>query len=92
MIGRVGILKQRPLHKLFFALWHIDLFHVQWINPCVVHTGGNGKRCGIEILHLLWIDMMPFCVERKFYGIIESASGVTAHKIWHHILLFAEFL
>ena len=54
VIFRVPVLDQRPLHGLLVGIhWNVHLLHGPGIQACVIHTGGDGGRRGVEILDLL---------------------------------------
>lgn len=59
VVLRIIILKQRPLKCLVMgALGHIDRFHGVRIQLRIEHTGGDGARGGIKVLHLLRANMI----------------------------------
>ena len=54
VILRIPVLDQGTLHRLLMRVrWHIDRFHRPRIQPCIVHTCRDRRRCRVKILYLL---------------------------------------
>ena len=72
--------------------WHIDLLHGPAVISRVIHTGGNGGRCRIKVLHLLrHIAQIPQML-RQLHCRFHIGTRMGGHQIWNQILLFTQLL
>ena len=81
-------LQQCPLQSLLVGTpGYIDLRHIPGVDARVVHTGGEGPRRGVKVLHLL--RQMPGPVQklRQTHAVPEGAARVGRHEVGHKVLL-----
>ena len=62
----VPILDQRTLHGLFMGIGgNIHRLHGSGVQPCIIHHRGDGGGRGVEVRHLLGVQMMGMEILRQ---------------------------
>lgn len=90
MVFGLGVLEQSPLQAFFSQIRHMDGIERFWVETGVIHGGGNGSWCWIEILDLLRYHPVGFDVEGQFDCILQARAGVARNQIRHQELLLTQ--